>query len=411
MLGTKRLLMEAGKPMALLAALLLLGGWPASAVTLYEQDEFKIKLSGHVQSLSSAYEDPYFALEPMLTPMGPVLVPVQDHVSNNTVRTRATLRMLTGTMLSAEASLDANYVFGSVLDSLLFQMGKESVPPTYFNWEREFVDEDGRWGEFSVYRAMLTWEAESYRVVLGRQRLAYGTGLFWSPIDVWNPVSPLALEPSEKIGVDGASAMWWITDTVTATTLYGIGDDWDETRLAGSVAFQVESYTFDLLVGKLFKDMVYGVDFVGYLGEAGVRGEFTYTVADLDDDFARAVFGVDYAWSNTFYLALEFYHNGGPYEIDPANPFASFTDATGVDTMNASFVGLMASYDFDPVLKGSMAVIVDLDEGSEAFAPSITWSASDNVGLSAGAQLFEGAEGGEYGSYEDLIWARARWDF
>ncbi len=413
----------------------------ARAVTVYDKDDFRITLSGHFQNLAQSYDDPF---SDQLDDYG---IPSRwaGHVSNDTARTRLTFRFLTGGMVSAETSLDATYTFGSVLDSFAFDLTKDLAPPTYFNWQYAYGDpEDGRYGTLSVYRAMVTIEAEKFRIVLGRQRLAYGTALFWSPIDVWNPVSPLSLEPEEKIGVDGVSALWWIGDDLTLTALAAAADDWETARVAGSASVKHESYTFDFLAGKREEDYVYGFDFVGYVGDAGLRGEVTYTstrereslaaglpyldpatARTVNNDslqYARAVIGMDYAWANSLYAAAEYYHNGGPLETDqalflsdfvlaPGKTIAGYYGSSGVDTANRNFVGGMVSYDLDPLVKGTLFGIHDIDGGSWVIAPSLLWSASDYLTVSLGGQIFGGSENGEYGLSPDLAWLKARIDF
>jgi hypothetical protein len=384
---------------------------PALPIPLVNRGEFKIELGGYLQDLTTSAKDPFYQVDFVPTPLGAFPVATPGYSSDSTTRLRGQLRVLTGTPLSAEFDLDASYTFGSVLNSFLFQTAKALPPPTYFNWQRAYIDEDGRYGLLSVYRALVTWEAEHYRIVAGRQRLAYGTGLFWSPIDIWNPVSPLALEPEEKPGVDGISGIVWASEQLSFTALYGIGDTWDQSRLAVSASYRVKSYTFDLLAGKRMRDYVYGLDFVGYLGDAGVRGELTYTVADRAPDYPRAVIGIDYGFQNSLYLALEYYHNGGPFRIDPADPFAFLLTATGVDTLHRNFIGALASYDVNPLVKAAVAVIHDLDGGSEAFAPSLTWSASNPLTITVGGQFFRGAKNGEFGALPDRGWLRLRLDY
>jgi len=380
----------------LLAA--LFAGSPSRAVTLYEKGEFKLLLSGHLQDLTQSTEDPFF----------------REHISDNTVRSRNRLRMLTGSPLSAELTVDATYTFGSVLDSTMFSIAREIEPPTYFDWSCQYASgEDGRYGTVSIYRALATLEGERVRVVLGRQRLAYGTALFWSPVDIWNPVSPLALEPENRIGVDGASATWWATDHLTFTALYGVGDTWDESRAAVSGSYSYKSYTVDLLAGKRFQDEVIGADFVGYLGDAAIHGEFTWTAAEDGDDFGRAVLGGDYAFPGSLYVAAEYYYNGGPLEVEEFTlaGVEEFFQATGVDTIQRNFAGATASYDLTPLLAASATGILDLDKGSWAAAPAFMWSASAYLTVNGGAQFFGGAKDGEYGSVPDLVWVRIRLDY
>jgi len=393
------------------ASVFLFSSSDSTAITLYEKDDFKIKLSGHVQELVQSYEDPFAEELNELSFLTGETYP--EHVSSNASRVRTTFRFLTGTPLSVETSIDYGYVFGSVLDSPLFLAEKELPPRTYWDLEYVYADGNGRYGTVSVYRAMATLEGEDARLVIGRQRLAYGTALFWSPIDIWNPVSPLALEPEEKVGVDGISGLWWVNDKVTLNGLAAMADEWDETRFAAGGSYRYKSYTFDFLAGKRYDSYIGGFDFVGYVGKAGIRGEFTYTVTEDEDedDFPRAVIGMDYAWQNSLYVAGEYYHNGGPFEIDPEEPFESYLRATGVDTMYRNFLGATASYDLDPLITGAIAGIYDLDKGSWAIAPSLTWLATQTWTVKVGAQVFGGAEDGEFGRNPDIAWARIRWDY
>jgi hypothetical protein len=225
-------------------------------------------------------------------------------------------------------------------------------------------------------------------------------------------VSPLSLEPQEKLGVDGVSGIWWPSDNLSFTALASAADEWDEEKAAVSASYRIESYTFDFLAGKYARDQVYGFDFVGYVGDAGLRGEFTYTVTDgATDDFPRAVIGMDYAFPNSLYLAAEYYHNGGPFSIDPLDPLGSYLEATGVDTLNRNFVAGVSSYDLNPIVKGSLTGVLDLDQGSWLVAPAIEYLATDTLAVSFGGQIFGGSQNGEYGQYPDLAWLKIRTDF
>ncbi len=382
---------------ALFAVLLVFVLSPATAlsVELYQKEDFKIKLHGYLQHLLSSGEDPFF----------------EDHVTDNTSRLRTTFKVLTGTAAYAEVSLDATYKTGGVLDSPLFLMTKDMPPPTYYNWERTCIDEPGRYGEVSVYRAMFILEKKKYRLVAGRQRLAYGTALFWSPVDIWNPVSPLALEPELKAGVDGFSATWWASEKLTFTGLAGMADDWDEARAALSMSYNIESYTLDFMAGKHMEDEVYAFDFVGYIRKAGIRGEFTYTVTEKGDDFPRAVLGMDYAFPNGLYVAGEYYYNGGPLEINPLAPWESYLNASGADTLNRNFVGATIEYDLNPLIVGSVTALYDVDEKSRMIGPSLVYYLSGSVTVSGGGQLFAGPDDSEFGRYPDLGWFKIRWNF
>ncbi len=46
----------------------------------------------------------------------------------------------------------------------------------------------------------------STTLTAGRQRIGWGTARFWSPMDMFNPISPLQIESEERQGVDAALA-------------------------------------------------------------------------------------------------------------------------------------------------------------------------------------------------------------
>ena len=79
-----------------------------------------------------------------------------------------------------------------------------SVTPQYWRADANYVERGDVYGRHRLYRAAVTLTRGDVDLKLGRQRIAWGTGRFWSPLDILNPVSPLALEREERVGVDAA---------------------------------------------------------------------------------------------------------------------------------------------------------------------------------------------------------------
>ena len=65
-----------------------------------------------------------------------------------------------------------------------------------------YADAGSFYGWHQLYRASVTLTAGETDVRIGRQRITWGTGRFWSPLDILNPFSPTQLEREERIGVD-----------------------------------------------------------------------------------------------------------------------------------------------------------------------------------------------------------------
>jgi len=105
-------------------------------------------------------------------------------------------------------ALDLQYVnevlLGSYLDTAEFRAVKDRVSPQYWRADANYVERGDVYGRHRLYRAAVTLTRGDVDLKLGRQRIAWGTGRFWSPLDILNPVSPLALEREERVGVDAA---------------------------------------------------------------------------------------------------------------------------------------------------------------------------------------------------------------
>ncbi len=80
-------------------------------------------------------------------------------------------------------------------------------------------DSQGVW-RHGLYRAWLNWETERFQLILGRQRIPWGVGRLWNPIDRFNPIPPLAIEQSQSQGVDSVVATWFATDFASLDAVY-----------------------------------------------------------------------------------------------------------------------------------------------------------------------------------------------
>ena len=132
------------------------------------------------------------------------------------VRTRLDVEM--SPSLSGRIEYDHELVAGR-LDTLEAQEfgGLESDPLLPFQeelWNFDLgADSRGVW-RHALYRGWLRWESERARVILGRQRIPWGVGRLWNPIDRFNPIPPLAIEQSESTGIDAVVATWFADDAV-----------------------------------------------------------------------------------------------------------------------------------------------------------------------------------------------------
>ncbi len=88
-----------------------------------------------------------------------------------------------------------------------------------------------RW-RHRLYRGYVRYEGARVHVTAGRQRLAWGTGRLWNPIDRLSAIGPLAIEGDEFAGVDAIEARWMWNGFDYVQLVAAPGDSARESRYA-----------------------------------------------------------------------------------------------------------------------------------------------------------------------------------
>lgn len=86
-------------------------------------------------------------------------------------------------------------------------------------------------------------------------------------------------------------------------------------------------------------------------------------------------------------------------------------DIRQIQNVAQHYVGVFASYEITPLVKTVNYLVLNLDDCSRYFSPSITISLRTNLDLTIGTQLFAGSSGTEYARLPDLYCVQAQWFF
>jgi len=379
---------------ALLALIFGIFGFTAQAGLIYSQDEFKIELSGYLQT-QGIHAEEFF----------------QEPFDLGQSRLRLSLDAALPNRVKIELSQNLETSYGGALHNSVYQFAQDLKPATYFQWHKRLIEEEDFWLDWEIYRAYLSFENEKIKFILGRQRIALGNAFFYSPLDIFNPQNPISLEPEERLGVDGASLEFNLAPNRDLIFGYGLGEVIDESRFALYYKFLVNSYDIGVLSARIYQDWVFGASFFGYIKEGGFYGEATYTLPEPGENYFRATIGYQYAFSNSWILILEYYHNDGVLQSTPEDMELLLLNQDGLITMNRNFLGVSAGAEITPLLRFNSGIIYDIDGSSFFIAPSIIYSAPYSITLQAGMQLFAGDGEGEFSWLPNLLWARIRWDF
>ena len=106
----------------------------------------------------------------------------------------------------AHVSLDVQYdnelLLGNYLSTAQYALLNRRQAVTSFDLAHDYIARGNVIARHQLYRATLAWSGDVTDVRVGRQRVALGTGQFWSPLDLLNPLDPTRLERDYRTGVD-----------------------------------------------------------------------------------------------------------------------------------------------------------------------------------------------------------------
>lgn len=281
-------------------------------------------------------------------------------------------------------------------------------------------------------------------LTVGRQAVTFGKAYFWNPLDVFMPFDPSQFDRDYKPGVDALRYDLYLSDLSGITMVGALGSklappgaaargprtfaaDWYGSALLARFFTTVGGWDYSLQVGKVYGGWQLGAGAVGETGPWQVRAEVAWFSAsgnqprsmlvtgDLLEDSLTAVVGIGRYYENTLDVEFEYFYNGtGDARDLDASFFRQQYGATR--QLGRHILGAMASYEFDPLLKGQLVSLFSLSDRSSQFQPLLTRSLSDNSDVLVGATLNFGRrpEGmfsfspdlkSEFGTYPNLYYA------
>ena len=266
------------------------------------------------------------------------------------------------------------------------------------------VDNDHLYLKHSVYRAFVKYYTPEFQAVIGKQLVDWGRLRFYSPVDIFNSVAAVNLEPDERIGLDAINLNFSPEDFV-GINIVAAPDNSNE-GASGGIRFYktVSTYDLSLIAASVYKDQVYGVAFDGYIKDAGFRGEITHNIQDNKREFTRAALGLDYRFNKKWYALMEHFYNGGHDDNDPASLTSSYKLSRQVVSLNSQLSSVWIQYTFSPLIDINHYMIYDWDGQSVVMNPEIQYDINKNTDLRFGTQLFFGKGNSEFGDNEHLYY-------
>jgi hypothetical protein len=424
---------------------------PAAARELWRHGDLSIALTGSVRELlvattatdREAFEEAFRLNAGTCVPAAsfpncPAFDVVGDKdtwLSLTRLRTR-----IDGTLTSAlsfTVAYDHELLLG-IIDTFETELRRSFGSDTY--WDLDHTIDEGshsHW-EHSLYRAFVELETDRIDARIGRQRISWGVGRLWSPMDRFSEIPPLAIERDQFPGVDAIDVRWNLSGFDFLQVVYAPGDD---TSRDGSEALRfhgvVREVDVSLMAGIFEQARVAGFDLARNVGDAALRLEVVYTNPERQvwpvgkptsselSSFVQAIVSMDYNVDvgAGLYLLVEHLYNGNALGFgrgqagralaffestgNPANPIVTpaSSDVLGSSLVVSAAIhltGFQAVYELTPALQGSLLAIIDWNGESAAYAPSLSYTGLDAIELTLGVQLFSGPRLSEYGDLDPI---------
>ncbi len=353
----------------------------------------RFKPSGHVKTFGLAT----FPYESVLLP--------PEASGSGVVDARLNLALDVGRVLRVEAAHAITATLGGGASAGLFSTGvgltaPELLPLTWTAFdEAASLAVQGRTDRLSVRLS-----APGVSVTVGRQPITFGTGLFFTPLDLINPFTPATVDSEYKPGVDALRVDGFIGGTTRLTALVayvgaGPPGEIEDPRDALAVAAQGQGTVgvtdLGLFYGYLRRDHVVGASIVTALGPVGFHADAAVTVPpDGDTPFFRGVVGLDGRPGPTTFLAGEVYVQtvGAPNADGYLAVLTSERAARGeLWLAGIGYVALSVSQEITPLLSASLAAFMNVRDPSALLAPALSWDVASNATLGVGGYVGIGA--------------------
>jgi hypothetical protein len=251
----------------------------------------------------------------------------------------------------------------------------------------------------------------------GRQAISWGNGMVFTPMDVFNPFDPAAVDKEYKTG----------DDMLYGQYLFNSGNDFQGVAVIrrnprtsdvesdqSSLAFKYHGFLgmneFDLLAAEHFGDQILGVGGIANIGGAVWRGDLTWTKTDIDKVFSAAT-SLSYSWNwggKNISGLLEYYYNGfgqkgGAYSADDLlhNPdLLRRLERGELFTLARHYVAASATVEMTPLFLLIPNFFVNLEDPSALAQVVVQYDWRQNLLLLGALNVPIGSDGSEYGGIE-----------
>lgn len=259
-----------------------------------------------------------------------------------------------------------------------------------------------------IDRLFIKVDFENLNITLGRQRIAWGTGRIWNPLDFFNPINPTNFSKIEKDGVDAVNLKWNISSLTDLSVVLNLQKN-NSSNYAARFRTNFLEFDWSFLGGYIRNIPVIGTDFAGNLFNAGFRGEFLVSFEN-SNKVLKFILGADYQFTPKLYTLIEYHYNGYG-KINKHNYDFSVVLSGKSIYLAQDYIVFSTSYLVHPLLNLVLIVNNNLNDASRYYSINVGWSMTESISLNLGVLFFVGKNYSEYYYYPNIYFLRSEYYF
>lgn len=231
---------------------------------------------------------------------------------------------------------------------------------------------------------------EGASLTVGRQAVAFGNGLFFTPLDLIGVFSPATIDTEYKPGVDAVRLDGFFGTSGTVSLVSAYVGDWTPDGMIHAAYGQGTVGVTDLggFLGMIHGEPVFGVSTASGIGPVGVHADATLTLPEDDAAFVRAVAGGTWLPLPDTTVSAEAYVQTFGAEDPEEYLVVALSDRFTrgeVWSLGRWYTAVAVGQQITPLISANLGTVVNLADPSALLTPGLNWNLANNARLGVGA--------------------------
>jgi len=273
---------------------------------------------------------------------------------------------------------------------------------------------------FRLDRINIGYTGDKSVLRFGRQTISWGNGLLFTPMDIFNPIDPAAVDKEYKTGdamLYGQHLLDNGNDVQAVAVVRRNPDNGDIEQDKSSLAVKYHGFwgrhEYDLLVAEQYGERILGLGASTDLGGAVWRGDLVWADMDSGSVFS-ALGGVGYSGvtgGHNWTGFLEYYYNGfgqtgADYSVDSLSGNTDLLrrlERGELFNLGRHYLGASLTVEVTPLFNLTPKIFINLTDPSALAQVVLAYDWKQNIQLLAALNLPIGPGGTEYGGVDAEI--------